>query len=84
MVGEVDAVAPCGAHAGEERRDVARERVLGERPVAERRDGRLDRAATVAAGACMRALGATCAPMTVRTSISSGKNALVERALEET
>ena len=75
MIREIDAVAPCAAHVGEQRRDVARERVVRQRTRTECGDGRLD---PLDGGLrCVHARsGGDLPPMTVRTSISSGKNAL--------
>ncbi len=81
MVGEVDAVAPLREHAREERRDVPLHARFRERAVAERRDAALTSVNVVlrasrfeacsCSGAALRAHGL---PITVRTSISSGKN----------
>src|SRR5207344_1288178 len=66
MVGEIDAIAECRAHARKERRYVALQPRFGQRAAPQRG---LDRRSVTR----IRPVHGD-APMTVRTSISSGKN----------
>jgi hypothetical protein len=67
MIREVDAVALRREHSRKQRRDVRADPLFGQRARPEAGDGRLDALGRTGCSAHF-------APMTVRTSINSGKN----------
>ena len=74
MVGEIDAIAAGGTMPREKRRHVAREPGIVERARSQRGHRARDRRTGVSRRALHQAAGAT--PISERTSMSSGKNAM--------
>src|SRR5437763_2821381 len=71
MIGEIDSIAKRELVAREKRRDVALQRTFGQRSLTERNYRRFD---ALAARRAIAHAGAGSAPISVRTSINSGKN----------